>query len=134
MVGLFIYACCRPIFVFEIYLPSERVFLFGAETSQIQRKWTETIAKRFVPFVAENLTEADYDLIGQLFYKDCHALDQWRKGWFAMDKSSLCFCLQTQEAQEERMNLRRLQELSKDPAPMRVGIYLLTACGIASFT
>ncbi|XP_031198231.1 arf-GAP with Rho-GAP domain, ANK repeat and PH domain-containing protein 2 isoform X2 [Mastomys coucha] len=101
-----------PIFVFEIYLPSERVFLFGAETSQIQRKWTETIAKRFVPFVAENLTEADYDLIGQLFYKDCHALDQWRKGWFAMDKSSLCFCLQTQEAQEERMHLRRLQELT----------------------
>ncbi|XP_076402436.1 arf-GAP with Rho-GAP domain, ANK repeat and PH domain-containing protein 2 isoform X2 [Peromyscus maniculatus bairdii] len=101
-----------PIFVFEIYLPSERVFLFGAETSQIQRKWTETIAKHFVPFVAENLTEADYDLIGQLFYKDCHALDQWRKGWFAMDKSSLCFCLQTQEAQEERMHLRRLQELT----------------------
>ncbi|KAL1789608.1 arf-GAP with Rho-GAP domain, ANK repeat and PH domain-containing protein 2 isoform X1 [Sigmodon hispidus] len=101
-----------PIFVFEIYLPSERVFLFGAETSLIQRKWTETIAKHFVPFVAENLTEADYDLIGQLFYKDCHALDQWRKGWFAMDKSSLCFCLQTQEAQEERMHLRRLQELT----------------------
>ncbi|XP_008848735.1 arf-GAP with Rho-GAP domain, ANK repeat and PH domain-containing protein 2 isoform X1 [Nannospalax galili] len=101
-----------PIFIFEIYLPSERVFLFGAETSQTQRKWTETIAKHFVPFVAENLTEADYDLIGQLFYKDCHALDQWRKGWFAMDKSSLHFCLQMQEAQEERMHLRRLQELT----------------------
>lgn len=101
-----------PIFVFEIYLPLERAFLFGAETSQIQRKWTETIAKHFVPFVAENLTEADYDLIGQLFYKDCHALDQWRKGWFAMDKSSLYFCLQTQEAQEDRMHLRRLQELT----------------------
>ncbi|XP_059131875.1 arf-GAP with Rho-GAP domain, ANK repeat and PH domain-containing protein 2 isoform X2 [Peromyscus eremicus] len=106
------YLSTGPIFVFEIYLPSERVFLFGAETSQIQRKWTEIIAKHFVPFVAENLTEADYDLIGQLFYKDCHALDQWRKGWFAMDKSSLCFCLQTQEAQEERMHLRRLQELT----------------------
>ncbi|VTJ74238.1 Hypothetical predicted protein [Marmota monax] len=101
-----------PIFIFEIYLPSERVFLFGAETSQAQRKWTETIAKHFVPFVAENLTEADYDLIGQLFYKDCHALDQWRKGWFAMDKSSLRFCLQMQEAQEDRMHLRRLQELT----------------------
>lgn len=60
----------------------------------------------------DNSQEADYDLIGQLFYKDCHALDQWRKGWFAMDKSSLCFCLQTQEAQEERMHLRRLQELT----------------------
>ncbi|EPY76240.1 hypothetical protein CB1_001456002 [Camelus ferus] len=40
------------------------------------------------------LEEADYDLIGQLYYKDCHALDQWRKGWFALDKSSLRFCLQ----------------------------------------
>ncbi|XP_073898589.1 arf-GAP with Rho-GAP domain, ANK repeat and PH domain-containing protein 2 isoform X2 [Castor canadensis] len=101
-----------PVFIFEIYLPSERVFLFGAETSEAQRKWTETIAKHFVPFVAENLTEADYDLIGQLFYKDCHTLDQWRKGWFAMDKSSLRFCLQMQEAQEDRMHLRRLQELT----------------------
>ncbi|XP_023554884.1 arf-GAP with Rho-GAP domain, ANK repeat and PH domain-containing protein 2 isoform X2 [Octodon degus] len=101
-----------PVFIFEIYLPSERVFLFGAETSQAQRKWTETIAKHFVPFVAENLTEADYDLIGQLFYKDCHALDQWRKGWFALDKSSLRFCLHMQEAQEDRMHLRRLQELT----------------------
>ncbi|XP_058402842.1 arf-GAP with Rho-GAP domain, ANK repeat and PH domain-containing protein 2 isoform X5 [Diceros bicornis minor] len=101
-----------PIFTFEIYLPSERAFLFGAETSQAQRKWTEAIAKHFVPFVAENLAEADYDLIGQLYYKDCHALDQWRKGWFAMDKSSLRFCLQMQEVQEDRMHLRRLQELT----------------------
>ncbi|XP_045853290.1 arf-GAP with Rho-GAP domain, ANK repeat and PH domain-containing protein 2 isoform X2 [Meles meles] len=101
-----------PIFTFEIYLPSERAFLFGAETSQAQRKWTEAIAKHFVPFVAENLTEADYDLIGQLYYKDCHALDQWRKGWFSMEKSSLHFCLQTQEVQEDRMHLRRLQELT----------------------
>ncbi|XP_072594014.1 arf-GAP with Rho-GAP domain, ANK repeat and PH domain-containing protein 2 isoform X5 [Vulpes vulpes] len=101
-----------PIFTFEIYLPSERAFLFGAETSQAQRKWTEAIAKHFVPFVAENLTEADYDLIGQLYYKDCHALDQWRKGWFSMEKSSLRFCLQMQEVQEDRMHLRRLQELT----------------------
>ncbi|XP_053528304.1 arf-GAP with Rho-GAP domain, ANK repeat and PH domain-containing protein 2 isoform X2 [Artibeus jamaicensis] len=101
-----------PIFTFEIYLPSERVFLFGAETSESQRKWTEAIAKHFVPLVAENLTKADYDLIGQLHYKDCQALDQWRKGWFAMDKSSLHFCLPVQEVQEDRMNLRRLQELT----------------------
>ncbi|XP_058526207.1 arf-GAP with Rho-GAP domain, ANK repeat and PH domain-containing protein 2 isoform X2 [Ochotona princeps] len=101
-----------PVFIFEIYLPSERVFLFGAETSQAQRRWTEAISKHFVPFVAENLTETDYDLIGQLFYKDCHALDQWRKGWFAMDKCNLHFCLQNPEVQEDRMHLRRLQELT----------------------
>ncbi|XP_006874398.1 PREDICTED: arf-GAP with Rho-GAP domain, ANK repeat and PH domain-containing protein 2 [Chrysochloris asiatica] len=106
------YLSTGPIFTFEIYLPSERVFSFGAETSQAQRKWTEAITKHFVPFVAENLTEADYDLIGQLFYKDCHDLDLWRKGWFAMDKSTLRFYLQMQEAQEDRMYLRRLQELT----------------------
>ncbi|XP_068924832.1 arf-GAP with Rho-GAP domain, ANK repeat and PH domain-containing protein 2 isoform X4 [Petaurus breviceps papuanus] len=101
-----------PIFTFEIYLVSERAFLFGAETAQTQRKWTQAIAKHFVPFVAENLAEAEYDLIGQLYYKDCHTLDQWKKGWFAMDKSRLHFCLQMENAEEELMYLRRLQELT----------------------
>ncbi|XP_027692071.1 arf-GAP with Rho-GAP domain, ANK repeat and PH domain-containing protein 2 isoform X2 [Vombatus ursinus] len=101
-----------PIFTFEIYLVSERAFLFGAETAQTQRKWTQAIAKHFVPFAAENLAEAEYDLIGQLYYKDCHTLDQWKKGWFAMDKSRLHFCLQMENAEEELMYLRRLQELT----------------------
>lgn len=43
----FIHVYSRPIFTFEIYLPSERAFLFGAETPQAQRKWTEAIAKVF---------------------------------------------------------------------------------------
>uniref|UniRef100_A0A452IHK7 Uncharacterized protein n=1 Tax=Gopherus agassizii TaxID=38772 RepID=A0A452IHK7_9SAUR len=98
------------IFTFEIYLLSERVFLFGAETAHSQRKWTWAIAKHFVPFVAECLLKRDCDLIGQLYYKDCHNLDQWRKGWFAIDKSSLHFCLEMENAQEDSIHLRRLQE------------------------
>ncbi|XP_074848689.1 arf-GAP with Rho-GAP domain, ANK repeat and PH domain-containing protein 2 isoform X2 [Carettochelys insculpta] len=100
------------IFTFEIYLLSERVFLFGTETAHSQRKWTWAIAKHFVPFVAECLLKRDYDLIGQLYYKDCHNLDQWRKGWFAIDKSSLYFCLEIENAQEDSIHLRRLQELT----------------------
>uniref|UniRef100_A0A452IHL0 Uncharacterized protein n=1 Tax=Gopherus agassizii TaxID=38772 RepID=A0A452IHL0_9SAUR len=100
------------IFTFEIYLLSERVFLFGAETAHSQRKWTWAIAKHFVPFVAECLLKRDCDLIGQLYYKDCHNLDQWRKGWFAIDKSSLHFCLEMENAQEDSIHLRRLQELT----------------------
>lgn len=42
---LFPPACFRDIFTFEIYLMSERVFLFGAETAYSQRKWTWAIAK-----------------------------------------------------------------------------------------
>ncbi|KFQ79981.1 Arf-GAP with Rho-GAP domain, ANK repeat and PH domain-containing protein 2 [Phaethon lepturus] len=100
------------IFTFEIYLMSERVFLFGAETAYSQRKWTWAIAKHFVPPVAECLLERDCDLIGQLYYKDCHNLDQWRKGWFAIEKSSLYFCLEMESAEEDSIYLRRLQELT----------------------
>ncbi|NXI48506.1 ARAP2 protein, partial [Galbula dea] len=100
------------IFTFEIYLMSERVFLFGAETAYSQRKWTWAIAKHFVPPVAECLLERDCDLIGQLYYKDCHSLDQWRKGWFAIEKSSLYFCLEMENAEEDSIYLRRLQELT----------------------
>ncbi|KAM6261223.1 arf-GAP with Rho-GAP domain, ANK repeat and PH domain-containing protein 2 isoform 2-T2 [Porphyrio hochstetteri] len=100
------------IFTFEIYLMSERVFLFGAETAYSQRKWTWAIAKHFVPPVAECLLERDCDLIGQLYYKDCHTLDQWRKGWFAIEKSSLYFCREMENAEEDSIYLRRLQELT----------------------
>ncbi|XP_062430582.1 arf-GAP with Rho-GAP domain, ANK repeat and PH domain-containing protein 2 [Rhea pennata] len=100
------------IFPFEIYLMSERVFLFGAETAYSQRKWTWAIAKHFVPPAAGCFLERDCDLIGQLYYKDCHNLDQWRKGWFALDKSSLHFCLEMENAQEDSIYLRRLQELT----------------------
>ncbi|GAB0188329.1 arf-GAP with Rho-GAP domain, ANK repeat and PH domain-containing protein 2 [Grus japonensis] len=100
------------IFTFEIYLMSERVFLFGAETAYSQRKWTLAIAKHFVSPVAECLLERDCDLIGQLYYKDCHNLDQWRKGWFAIEKSSLYFCLEMENAEEDSIYLRRLQELT----------------------
>ncbi|NXF76659.1 ARAP2 protein, partial [Sclerurus mexicanus] len=102
----------RDIFTFEIYLMSERVFQFGAETAYSQRKWTWAIAKHFVPPVAESLLERDCDLIGQLYYKDRHNLDQWRKGWFAIEKSSLYFCLEMENAEEDSMYLRRLQELT----------------------
>ncbi|XP_017661333.1 PREDICTED: arf-GAP with Rho-GAP domain, ANK repeat and PH domain-containing protein 2 [Lepidothrix coronata] len=100
------------IFTFEIYLMSERVFQFGAETAYSQRKWTWAIAKHFVPPVAESLLERDFDLIGQLYYKDRHNLDQWRKGWFAIEKSSLYFCLEMANAEEDSIYLRRLQELT----------------------
>ncbi|XP_061440036.1 arf-GAP with Rho-GAP domain, ANK repeat and PH domain-containing protein 2 isoform X2 [Rhineura floridana] len=100
------------IFAFEIYLLSERVFLFGAETAHTQRKWTQAIAKHFVPIAAKCLLERDYDVIGQLYYKDCHNLNNWKKGWFAIEKSSLYFCLELENSQEDSMCLRRLQELT----------------------
>ncbi|NWU00900.1 ARAP2 protein, partial [Urocynchramus pylzowi] len=120
------------IFTFEIYLLSERVFLFGAETAYSQRKWTSAIAKHFVPPVAESLLERDCDLIGQLYYKDCQNLDQWRKGWFAIEKSSLYFCLEMEDAEEDSIYLRRLQELTTSSVMQngeRIDVLLLVEKG-----
>nr|XP_031360425.1 arf-GAP with Rho-GAP domain, ANK repeat and PH domain-containing protein 2 [Lonchura striata domestica] len=120
------------IFTFEMYLLSERVFLFGAETAHSQRKWTSAIAKHFVPPVAESLLERDCDLIGQLYYKDCHNLDQWRKGWFAIEKSSLYFCLEMEDAEEDSIYLRRLQELTTSSVMQngeRIDVLLLVEKG-----
>ncbi|XP_023781160.1 arf-GAP with Rho-GAP domain, ANK repeat and PH domain-containing protein 2 isoform X2 [Cyanistes caeruleus] len=120
------------IFTFEIHLMSERVFLFGAETAYSQRKWTSAIAKHFVPPVAESLLERDCDLIGQLYYKDCHNLDQWRKGWFAIEKSSLYFCLEMEDAEEDSIYLRRLQELTTSSVMQngeRIDVLLLVEKG-----
>ncbi|NXO03060.1 ARAP2 protein, partial [Rhinopomastus cyanomelas] len=100
------------VFTFEVYVMSERVFLFGAETACSQQRWTWAIAKHFVPPVAECLLERNCDLLGQLYYKDCHTLEQWRKGWFAVEKSSLYFCLEMDGAEEDSIYLRRLQELT----------------------
>uniref|UniRef100_A0A8C9MQT5 ArfGAP with RhoGAP domain, ankyrin repeat and PH domain 2 n=1 Tax=Serinus canaria TaxID=9135 RepID=A0A8C9MQT5_SERCA len=122
----------QDIFTFEIYLLSERVFLFGAETAHSQRKWTSAIAKHFVPPVAESLLERDCDLIGQLYYKDCHNLDQWRKGWFAIEKSSLYFCLEMEDAEEDSIYLRRLQELTTSSVMQngeRIDVLLLVEKG-----
>ncbi|XP_015684454.1 arf-GAP with Rho-GAP domain, ANK repeat and PH domain-containing protein 2-like, partial [Protobothrops mucrosquamatus] len=99
-------------FTFEICLLSERAFLFGAETAHSQRKWTQAIAKHFVPELAQGLQERETDVIGQLFYKDCQDLDNWKKGWFALEKTSLYFYLELENSQENSMHLRRLQELT----------------------
>nr|XP_006003528.1 PREDICTED: arf-GAP with Rho-GAP domain, ANK repeat and PH domain-containing protein 2 isoform X2 [Latimeria chalumnae] len=100
------------IFTFELYLLSEYVFLFGAESVESQRDWTQAIAKCFVPPDAESLAKRNYDLIGQLYYKDCRNLDHWKLGWFSLDKSCLCFCCQQDDVQEDIVNLKRLQELT----------------------
>lgn len=65
--------CFRPIFTFEIYLPSERAFLFGAETSQAQRKWTEAIAKVFKHCIITLRLEKS-PILGFVFFF-CHTLE-----------------------------------------------------------
>ncbi|XP_069781089.1 arf-GAP with Rho-GAP domain, ANK repeat and PH domain-containing protein 2 isoform X3 [Narcine bancroftii] len=99
-------------YTFEMYLLSEHIFSFGTDNVEILKDWTRAITKCFIPEMAEILTKRDYELIGRLFYKDVHNLENWRAGWFALEKSQLCFCPEQDVAEEDSVHLKKLQELT----------------------
>ncbi|XP_052457293.1 arf-GAP with Rho-GAP domain, ANK repeat and PH domain-containing protein 2 [Carassius gibelio] len=101
-----------PVFTFELYLRSQRVLVFGAETSDAQQDWTLAIAKCFVPARADALLRQDSELIGRLHYKEGHDLYHWRMGWFALVASELYFCSGDEDEEEGVLQLKRLQELT----------------------
>lgn len=100
------------VFTFETYLQSERLLVFGAETSDTQRDWAHAVAKCFVPTQAEILLRQGCELIGQLYYKEGHDLYHWRVGWFALAGSELLFCSGDEGVEKEVLQLKRLQELT----------------------
>lgn len=53
------------------------------------------------------------ELIGKLYYKEGHDLYHWRKGWFMLEGSALRFSRGEEEGEEEVLQLKQLQELSK---------------------
>ncbi|XP_072543701.1 arf-GAP with Rho-GAP domain, ANK repeat and PH domain-containing protein 2 isoform X2 [Salminus brasiliensis] len=101
------------VFTFEIYLQSEKVLVFGAETSDTQRDWAQALAKCFVPMRVEPLLKKDCELVGRLYYKEGHDLYHWRTGWFCLVGCELFFCPQDKHTSEEGLvQLKRLQELT----------------------
>ncbi|XP_028657826.1 arf-GAP with Rho-GAP domain, ANK repeat and PH domain-containing protein 2 [Erpetoichthys calabaricus] len=100
------------VFTFEIYLQSERVFLFGAETVQSQHDWAWAINKYFIPPSFQTLAQRDYELIGRLFIKEGHNLYYWKIAWFALEESYLYFYSGEDSETEAKIYLKRLQELT----------------------
>ncbi|XP_075715078.1 arf-GAP with Rho-GAP domain, ANK repeat and PH domain-containing protein 2 isoform X2 [Rhinoderma darwinii] len=103
----------RVVFTFEIYLLSERMLLFGDENAESQREWAKAISKNFVPTVDEYFTELKFDLIGYLYYKDTYSLIEWKKGWFALEKTCLHYSHGQGNVQGEIIHLKKLQELTR---------------------
>nr|DBA29256.1 TPA: hypothetical protein GDO54_009500 [Pyxicephalus adspersus] len=101
------------IFTFEIYLLSERMFLFGAENAESQQEWSKALSKNFVPAVNESLVELEFDVIGFLFYKDSYTFMEWKEGWFVLEKNSLHYSHRHDISQKETIQLKKLQELTK---------------------
>ncbi|XP_075050870.1 arf-GAP with Rho-GAP domain, ANK repeat and PH domain-containing protein 2 isoform X2 [Mixophyes fleayi] len=103
----------RAIFTFEIFLLSERMFLFGAENAESQREWAKAISKNFVPSVEEKLRELEFDVIGYLHYKDSYSLMEWREGWFALEKACLHYNNRQENTKGNIIELKKLQELTR---------------------
>ncbi|XP_061846141.1 arf-GAP with Rho-GAP domain, ANK repeat and PH domain-containing protein 1 isoform X2 [Colius striatus] len=96
---------------FEIYIESERLYLFGLESAAAARQWLKSLAKAFIHPNAEELLSLDFERVGRLDYKGGLNLEQPREGWFALAGSELHLCSQDGQRQEP-LQLRKLQELS----------------------
>ncbi|NXW19171.1 ARAP1 protein, partial [Circaetus pectoralis] len=95
---------------FEVYIESERLYLFGLESPDSAREWLKSIAKSFVHPRAEELLALDFERIGRLHYKGGLNLERAKEGWFALAGSVLHVCFEDSERQEP-LQLRKLQEL-----------------------
>ncbi|NXS67882.1 ARAP1 protein, partial [Pandion haliaetus] len=95
---------------FEVYIESERLYLFGLESPDSAREWLKSIAKSFVHPRAEELLALDFERIGRLHYKGGLNLERAKEGWFALAGSTLHVCFEDSERQEP-LQLRKLQEL-----------------------
>ncbi|XP_056185472.1 arf-GAP with Rho-GAP domain, ANK repeat and PH domain-containing protein 1 isoform X4 [Falco biarmicus] len=96
---------------FEVYIETERLYLFGLESPDSAREWLKSIAKSFVHPRAEELLALDFERIGRLHYKGGLNLERAKEGWFALAGSVLHVCFEDSERQEP-LQLRKLQELS----------------------
>uniref|UniRef100_A0A3B4FXY1 ArfGAP with RhoGAP domain, ankyrin repeat and PH domain 2 n=1 Tax=Pundamilia nyererei TaxID=303518 RepID=A0A3B4FXY1_9CICH len=92
------------VFTVELYLQTERLLIFGAETQETQHDWIQALTK--VTQFADTV-----ELIGRLHYKEGHDLYYWRMGWFMLEGSSLHFSSGEEEGEEEVLQLKQLQEL-----------------------
>ncbi|NWI23858.1 ARAP1 protein, partial [Sula dactylatra] len=105
---------------FEVYIESERLYLFGLENPSSAREWLKSIAKSFVHPRAEELLALDFERIGRLHYKGGLNLERAKEGWFALAGSALHVCFEDSERQEP-LQLRKLQELCAASVPAGPG-------------
>lgn len=69
--------------------------------------------------------QRDSELIGRLHYKEGHDLYHWRPGWFMLEGSALHFTPGDEQGEEEVLQLKQLQELSKDVRVTALALSLL---------
>ncbi|XP_030609581.1 LOW QUALITY PROTEIN: arf-GAP with Rho-GAP domain, ANK repeat and PH domain-containing protein 2 [Archocentrus centrarchus] len=120
------------VFTVELYLQTERVLIFRAETQETQHDWIQALTKCFVPPKVEGLVRQESELIGRLHYKEGHDLYYWRTGWFMLEGSTLHFSSGEEEGEEEVIQLKQLQELTVSThteGEDKIQVLLMVECG-----
>uniref|UniRef100_A0A3P9P5F7 ArfGAP with RhoGAP domain, ankyrin repeat and PH domain 3 n=1 Tax=Poecilia reticulata TaxID=8081 RepID=A0A3P9P5F7_POERE len=102
-------------YTFELYVASEKLFLFGLETADELHSWTKAIGQvrsAATPLSCHCLLTREFDRVGLLRYRAMLDPQQWKEAYFVLQKSNLFVCPRTDGAAEDIINLNRLQELS----------------------
>ncbi|KAG7464975.1 hypothetical protein MATL_G00171310 [Megalops atlanticus] len=99
-------------YTFELYLSSEKLYQFGLETPDALHSWARAIGKAATPLSCHCLLAREFERVGVLRYKAMLDPQQWKEGFFVLQKSNLFICPRNDGAAEDIINLKRLQELS----------------------
>ncbi|KAF7647645.1 hypothetical protein LDENG_00169000 [Lucifuga dentata] len=99
-------------YTFELYLTSEKLYQFGLETADALHSWTKAIGKAATPLSVHCLLSREFERVGVLRYRAMLDPQQWKEGYFVLQKSNLFICPGHDGAAEDIINLNRLQELS----------------------
>ncbi|XP_030621629.1 arf-GAP with Rho-GAP domain, ANK repeat and PH domain-containing protein 3 [Chanos chanos] len=99
-------------YTFELYLSSEKLVQFGLETPDALHCWARAIGKATTPLSCHCLLTREFERVGMLRYKAMLDPQQWKEGYFVLQKSNLFICPGNDGAAEDIINLKRLQELS----------------------
>lgn len=99
-------------YTFELYLTSDKLVQFGLETLDALHSWARAIGKATTPLSCHCLLAREFERVGVLRYKAMLDPQQWKEGFFVLQKSNLFICPGNDGAAEDIINLKRLQELS----------------------
>ncbi|XP_042626273.1 LOW QUALITY PROTEIN: arf-GAP with Rho-GAP domain, ANK repeat and PH domain-containing protein 3 [Cyprinus carpio] len=99
-------------YTFELYLTSDKLIQFGFETPDALHSWARAIGKATTPLSCHCLLAREFERVGVLRYRAMLDPQQWKEGFFVLQKSNLFICPGNDGAAEDIINLKRLQELS----------------------
>uniref|UniRef100_A0A673MRY8 Arf-GAP with Rho-GAP domain, ANK repeat and PH domain-containing protein 3-like n=1 Tax=Sinocyclocheilus rhinocerous TaxID=307959 RepID=A0A673MRY8_9TELE len=76
-------------YTFELYLTSDKLIQFGLETLDALHSWARAIGKATTPLSCHCLLAREFERVGVLRYKAMLDPQQWKEGFFVLQKSNL---------------------------------------------